>query len=179
MPTVSAASAQATRLRELIQGVKFAMLTTRAVDGTLTSRPMTTLQTDFDGSLWFIASADSVQAMDIEQRPKVNVGYASPESGRYVSVQGTAEVTRDAGKAKALWNPVFEAWFPAGPEDANLAVLRIEIASADYWETPTERGERIYALEHAARTGDTTPLGERTHIELHPPTEHQRPQGTC
>lgn len=176
MPTVSAASAQATKLRDLIKGVKFAMLTTRAVDGTLSSRPMTTLETDFDGSLRFIASADSLQALDIEQRPKVNVGYASPESGRYVSVQGTAEVTRDTDKARALWNPLFETWFPAGPEDANLAVLRIEIASADCWETPTERGERVYALEHAARSGDNASLGERTHIELHPPAEAQTPR---
>lgn len=179
MPTVSAASAQAARLRDLIKGVKFAMLTTRAVDGTLSSRPMTTLETDFDGTLWFIASADSSQAMDIAQRPKVNVGYASPETGRYVSIQGMAEVTRDSNKAKALWNPVFETWFPAGPDDANLAVLRIEIASADYWETPTERGERVYAMEHAARTGDATALGEHTHVELHLPTDRQQPQGTC
>jgi general stress protein 26 len=55
MPTVSPSSAQAQRLRELIQDVKYAMFTTRSVDGTLTSRPMTTLQTEFDGTLWFIA----------------------------------------------------------------------------------------------------------------------------
>lgn len=179
MPTVSASAPQAAKLRELIKGVKFAMLTTRAIDGTLTSRPMTTLQTEFDGSLWFLASADSLQAMDIEERPKVNLGYASPESGRYVSVQGTAEVRRDPAKAKELWNPAFAAWFPAGPDDANLAVLRIEIASADYWETPSERGERVYAMEQAARTGDASQLGQRTHVELSPPTEQQRPQGTC
>lgn len=170
MPTDNASSAQAAKLRELIEGVKFAMLTTRAEDGTLSSRPMTTLETDFDGALWFLASADSTQAMDIEERATVNVGYASPENGRYVSVQGSAEVMHDREKARALWNPVFTTWFPAGPDDANLAVLRIEIASADYWETPAEHGERIYALEHAAQTGDTSALGDHAHVEFRPPT---------
>jgi general stress protein 26 len=166
MPVVGSSSPQARKLRDLIKDVKFAMLTTRAIDGTLTSRPMTTLQTEFDGSLWFIVRADSLKALDIEQRPKVNLGYAAPEDGRYVSVSGTAELVRDRARLRELWNPMFETWFPNGPDDDNAALLKVEIGSADYWETPHGNSERL--LEEAAR-GDRSALGEQTHLELSQP----------
>jgi len=165
MPTVNPSSSQARRLRDLIRDVEYAMFTTRSVDDTLTSRPMTTLQTEFDGTLWFIAAADSLKAVDIEQHPKVNLGYAAPEDGRYVSVSGTARVLHDAAKARELWRPEFDAWFPNGPDDANVAVLQVEIASADYWETPAGSAERVYASEQAPQ-GDPEASGQQTHLEF-------------
>ncbi len=179
MPTVSFSSAHAARLRDLIGDMKFAMLTTRAVDGTLSSRPMTTLETEFDGTLWFLAAADSLKALDIEQRPKVNLGYAAPESGRYVSVSGTARVLRDRARARQLWRPQFQTWFPGGPDDENVAVLQVEITSADYWETPGGRAEQVYAAEHATER-DRDALGKQTHVEFSAAAQEQsRPQGSC
>ena len=179
MPTVNSSSTQAKRLRDLIIDVKYAMFTTRSVDGTLSSRPMTTLQTEFDGTLWFIASADSLKAADIEQRPKVNLGYAAPDDGRYVSVSGSARVLHDAAKARELWRPEFDAWFPNGPDDPNVAVLQVEIASADYWETPAGSAERVYAREQA-RQGDREASGQQTHLEFGTGAQEQStPRGTC
>ena len=175
MPAVGSSSPEARKLRDLIKDVKFAMLTTRGVDGTLSSRPMTTLQTEFDGTLWFIVSADSIKAMDIEQRPKVNLGYASPEDGRYVSVSGTADLVRDRAKLRELWNPLFQNWFPNGADDENAVLLKVEIGSADYWETPHGRSERL--LEEAAQS-DRSALGTQTHVELSQPgAERQGPSG--
>ena len=51
------------KLRELIKDIKYAMLTTTEDDGTLRSRPMATLQTEFDGDLWFFTGADAVQSV--------------------------------------------------------------------------------------------------------------------
>ena len=177
MPVVTSSSPQAQRLRELIKDVKFAMLTTRAVDGTLTSRPMTTLQAEFDGTLWFMLAADSIKAMDVEERPKVNLGYAEPEHGRYVSVSGTAQVLHDRSKARELWNPLFETWFPGGPEDPNLALLKVDVASADYWETPQDDPQRLY---EAMQNRGAGALGQQTHVDLRQATSEQsRPSGTC
>ncbi len=163
MPSVSASSPQARKLRDLIRDVKFAMLTTRAIDGSLTSRPMTTLQAEFDGTLWFIAAADSLAAADIDARPKVSLGYAAPEDGRYVAVSGTAEVVRDPAKARELWNPLFTTWFPAGPDDRNLALVKVEVTAADYWESPMGRSERL--LEEAEQ-GDRSLLGQHVHVDV-------------
>jgi general stress protein 26 len=178
MPAVTSSSPQARHLRDLIKDVKFAMLTTRAVDGTLTSRPMTTLQTEFDGTLWFMLAADSLMASDIEQRSKVNLGYAEPQAGHYVSVSGTAEVVRDETKTRELWNPMYETWFPGGPEDPNLALLKVEITSADYWETPQGDPKRLY---EALEKRDAAAVGQQTHLELMQSTAERPPPsgGTC
>jgi len=47
------------KLAGLIEGIKVAMLTTAAEDGTLRSRPMVTQPAEFDGTLWFFTRADT------------------------------------------------------------------------------------------------------------------------
>jgi general stress protein 26 len=138
---------------------------------------MTTLQTEFDGTLWFMLAADSLKAIDIEERPNVNLAYAQPLEGQYVSVSGTAEVVRDPAKARELWSPLFETWFSGGPEDPNLALMKVEIASADYWETPQGEPRRLY---EAMEKRDARAMGQQTHLELNQATaERPRPTGTC
>src|SRR3954447_13373448 len=50
---------QTQKVAELIKGERFAFLTTTSPDGTLTSRPMTLQEVEFDGDLWFFAERDS------------------------------------------------------------------------------------------------------------------------
>ncbi len=47
------------RLRDLIKGIKIAMMTTVGDSGTLHSRPMGTQQTESDGDLWFFTGRPS------------------------------------------------------------------------------------------------------------------------
>jgi general stress protein 26 len=47
------------RLRKMIKNVKYALLTTSAQDGTLHSRPLTTLDWEFDGVAWFLVARQS------------------------------------------------------------------------------------------------------------------------
>ena len=47
------------KLRKLMKDIRTAMLTTTARDGSLRSRPMTTSEVEFDGTLWFIARTGS------------------------------------------------------------------------------------------------------------------------
>ncbi|MFC5122636.1 pyridoxamine 5'-phosphate oxidase family protein [Pseudoclavibacter helvolus] len=35
-----------------------------------------------------------------------------------------------------LWNPAAEAWFPDGPEDPNVGVLKFTASGGEYWDTP-------------------------------------------
>ena len=86
------------KLRELIEQIQFAMLTTVEDDGTLRSRPMATQQTEFDGDLWFFTNASAPKVDEVQQNQKVNVSYAEPKDQKYVSVSGTAELVRDRQK---------------------------------------------------------------------------------
>ena len=45
------------KVRDLIKGIKIAMLTTvNPTDGSLHSRPMATQEAEFDGDLWFFTA---------------------------------------------------------------------------------------------------------------------------
>ena len=105
------------QLVELLEDVRFTMFTTR-VDGRLRSRPMTTLEADTSGSLWFFISADATTLDQIAADPSVGLAYADNGKGTYVSVAGDAVVRDDRAKVRELWNPAFKAWFegPGRPE---------------------------------------------------------------
>ena len=127
---------QIKKLAEMIKDIDFAMLTTVAADGTLHSRPMSTQRVEFDGDLWFFTRASAPKVGEIEGEHQVNVAYAKPEDQRYISVSGRAVVVRDRAKIEELWSPVLKAWFPEGPEDPDLALLKVSAERAEYWDSP-------------------------------------------
>ena len=153
-------------LGEQIADIRFAMLTTRDRAGRLCSRPMTTQQNRFDGTIWFLTDRRTHPAEDIAADPQVNVGYVDSEDQRYVSVTGVASLVEDRRKVREFWQPAYAVWFPAGPDDPNLELLRIQVEQADYWDSPSSWAGRLLAFAKALATGDKSALGTRGHVEL-------------
>lgn len=145
------------KLRDLIKDIKFAMLTTAEKDGTLRSRPMVTQQTEFDGDLWFFTNASAPKVDEVQQNQHVNVSYAASNNQKYVSVSGTAQLVRDRQKIEELWNPQYKAWFPQGLEDPDLALLKVSIDQAEYWDSPASAVVRLVGFVKALTTGE--PIG--------------------
>ena len=72
------ANADLRKLGELLEGIEVAMLTTRAADGSMVSRPLQTLALDANGELVFFTAADSGKIDELEADPEVNLAYAHP-----------------------------------------------------------------------------------------------------
>jgi general stress protein 26 len=139
------------KLADLIRGCKVAMLTTLADDDTLRSRPMATLDVEFDGTLWFFTEASSAKVAEVAHDRQVNVSYCNPERGRYVSLSGAGRLVDDPGRIRALWRPVLKTWFPKGPDDPDLALLRVDVLLAEYWNGPASDMIRLDAPDFARR----------------------------
>jgi general stress protein 26 len=154
------------KLGEMIEGIDFAMLTTVEADGTLRSRPMSTQQVEFDGDLWFFTRASAPKVDEIQQDERVNVSYAKPEDQRYVSVSGTARIVRDRKKIEELWSPVLQAWFPKGLEDPDIALLKVSVEQAEYWDSPSSAMMHLFGFVKAVATGQTYQPGENEKINL-------------
>lgn len=118
----------------MVRGIKVAMLTTSAPDGSLHSRPMATLDVDFDGSVWFFSRASSGKVDEIRTEAEVNAAYASPDDHRYVSLSGRASVVRDPERMREMWGPASRMWFARGLEDPDLALIRVDVRTAQYWD---------------------------------------------
>ena len=154
------------KLGALIKKVKFAMLTTLDEDGTLRSRPMATQAAEFDGTLWFFTRANAPKVGEVEKEHQVNVAYAEPDDQTYVSVSGRANLVRDKAKAEELWNPALKAWFPKGLDDPDLALLKVEVDKAEYWDTPGSAVVHALGFVKATLTGKAYQPGENEKITL-------------
>jgi general stress protein 26 len=141
------------KLNELIADVQVAMLTTVEADGTLHSRPMATQKTKFDGTLWFFTAVDSAKVYEIERERHVNVSYSRPDKQHYVAISGTARLVLDRKKVEELWTPFHLAWFPQGVDDPTLALLRVDVESAEYWDSPSSKAIQLFGLAKALLTG--------------------------
>jgi general stress protein 26 len=144
------------KLGELIRAIGVALLTTVDRDGNFHTRPVQTLRLDEDGTLWFFTDWSSPKAEEIQQDLRVSLGYADPAKKVYVAISGVGSLSRDPQKAKQLWSVEQRAYYPRGPDDERLALLRVRLERAEYWIAPGPVSYLIAAAK-AAMTG--TPAG--------------------
>lgn len=155
------------KLAKIIKSVNIAMLTTAMPDGSLRSRPMATQKAQFDGrELWFFTDLDAAKVEEIAAEHHVNVSYADPDKQRYASVSGMATLVRDRAKAKELWSPGVKAWFPGGVDDPNLAMLRVRVQYAEFWEAPPSKVVQAVGFVKAITTGKRYDPGENKKLSL-------------
>ena len=144
------------KLRKLIKGARVAMLTTVARDGTLRSRPMATLKAPFEGDVWFFTRATAPKADEIRDNDHVNVSFSDGDDNRYLSISGTASLVRDKERLEQLWSGRLKNWFPDGKKDPDLALLRVRVDRAEYWDAKTAAMVHLGGLVKSSLRGDPT-----------------------
>lgn len=155
------------KIRELIKDIDFCMLTTVDETGDLRSRPMSSNgDVDDDGDIWFFTNASSHKVTEIEKLPRVNVSFADPDNQRYISVSGTAQLVRDRAKIDELWKPEFKMWFPEGKDDPEIALLRVNLEKAEYWDSPSSTIGYALSFVSSLVTGKQPEFGENKKVEF-------------
>lgn len=142
------------KVAELVQQARIAMLTTMTPDGRHVSRPMAVQEVEFDGDLWFFCHDDSAKAAEIAAHPQVNVSFSDPGHSAWTSLSGAATLTHDRAEAERLWSPALEIWFADGLETPTLALIRVHVETAEYWEASSSKVKRLIGGVRAAITGD-------------------------
>jgi general stress protein 26 len=155
-------------LAPLIEDVKVAMMTTLDDSShVLRSRPMVTQEAPFDdGTLWFFTGRDTAKVSEIDEEHEVNLSYAAPSENRYVSVSGTARLNVDRAKLAELWSPPLRAWFPDGLDDENLALLKVQVEQAEYWDPESSTLVQITGFVKALATGERYEGGENEKLQM-------------
>lgn len=167
MPATTTQTDDLHKLREMVKDIDFCMLTTIDESGDLHSRPMSVNgEIDPDGDLWFFTAASSHKVVEVQQSPKVNVSFADPKNQRYISISGGAELVRDRRKIEELWKPEFKMWFPKGTDDPDIALLRVNLKKAEYWDSPSSTIAYVLNFASALVTGKQPDFGENKKIEL-------------
>ncbi|QDK81191.1 pyridoxamine 5'-phosphate oxidase family protein [Spirosoma sp. KCTC 42546] len=153
------------KVRDMIEDIRIAMMTTVDEQGNLVSRPMAALQVDEDGTIWFFTKRSSPKVDQIDNNDqRVNLSFASVSDADYVSVSGKAQEFNDQAKVDELWNPQAKAWFPEGKDDPELTLLKVHIDMAEYWSASDSRMIRFIQQANAAITGNPPKMGENEKI---------------
>jgi len=154
---------------EKVQGwltdARFCMLTTTEPGGGLHSRPMTMLDSEFDGSLWFFTAHNGPIVDAVRRRSAVCAAVQAEERSTYVSLSGHAHIVRDDARTAAFWKPAYKVFFPGGPHDPNLALLRVDIETIEFWDTPGGVVGFLFNLVKNLTSDQHSPIGE--HAEIH------------
>jgi general stress protein 26 len=112
-------------------------------DGSAHSEPLTAqLDEDQVDTLFFFIGKDNRVAGTHD----LMLQFVSKGHDFFACIRGHGRIDNDRGLIDKLWNTQVEAWFPGGKDDANLALLRVDIDSAELWETDISVSGRLKML---------------------------------
>ncbi len=153
------------RVWDIIEDVSICMVTTHA-DGKMRARPMHAIPDRDAGCIWFITDSRGAKADEIAAAPDVCLAFADTADNTYVSITGRAEMVRSATKAEELWSAEAQAWWPRGPSDPAIRVLRVIPEHAEYWDTRGSSVTVALKLAVARMTGERPQLGDEAKVRL-------------
>ena len=96
-------------------------------------RPMSHVDVDDSGNLWFFTSADSEKMEQLKKHPAIQLTYSCESESTYLNISGAAHLSTNKGKMKELFNPYVKAWFPRGLEEPEIALLVVRPLEVEYW----------------------------------------------
>ena len=144
-------------LKSLLQEFDTTMLTTVAVDGSLRSRPMAVQNNDeLPGcDLWFVTSIDSPKVGEISADRHVNVSAIRARDRAYLSISAWAVFERDEALIRRLFKPDWKFWFPDGPDDPSIALMKMRVEYAEYWAPEGGRARVLFSMLKAKLSGES------------------------
>lgn len=128
------------KIFELIGEFDTAMLVTAHPGWGLRARPMAIADTDDQGGLWFVTSSETPKVEEVEHQPMVNLTMQSQLV--YVTITGVARIHKDPEKIRSLWKESWRVWFPEGPDQQDLVLLRVQPTGGEFWDNRGPRGLR-------------------------------------
>ena len=162
------------RFYELADDIKIAMLTTRRRDGHLRSRAMANQKRADGADLWFVTSEGADKLTEIANDAHVNLSYFRERTMEWISVSGTAVISRDRAKIRELYAEDWDMWFPSEgdprhgtPEDPRFVLIGVTAHAVEFLEVNKPKPVVLFELAKGWLTGTEPEIG--TMHELNEP----------
>eukprot|EP01111_Echinosteliopsis_oligospora_P018777 TRINITY_DN87_c0_g1_i1.p1 TRINITY_DN87_c0_g1~~TRINITY_DN87_c0_g1_i1.p1 ORF type:complete len:173 (+),score=36.20 TRINITY_DN87_c0_g1_i1:81-599(+) len=130
-PTFDSSIEARQHLFKLCNEFRQGMLITEGNAG-LRSRPMALKKATIEDGIWFFSDKASPKNREIEKDPHVNVTFMTND--KWVSITGSAQISEDQAKIEELFNEADKLWFPKGPKDSTISLIKVSPVSAEYWD---------------------------------------------
>jgi general stress protein 26 len=153
------------RVWDIIEKAGVCMLTTQFIGG-LRARPLEARPDRNGGSIFFVTDIHSSKEDEIKTAPDVGLVFIDSSSKAYLSITGRASVMRDVEKTKAVWRKTDGVWWPGGPSDPDVCLLRIEPLTAELWDGPASAAATAFEFAKARLTGEEPNVGENRKVTV-------------
>ncbi len=97
-------------------------------------RPMSVQKVEEDGSLWFLSADDSHKNAEIQVDHKVQLLFQGSSYSDFLSLYGTATISKDKAIIKELWEPILKTWFTEGEDDPRITAIKVNPTEGYYWD---------------------------------------------
>jgi general stress protein 26 len=159
------------KLMSLISKGAICMMATTNEYQKISSRPMTTIDIEKDGSIWFFTSEKSEKVEEQEQNNILYLMYSDPGKQTYLHIEGLSTLVLDKEKIHQLWTPALKAWFPEGIDDPNLCLLKVKVEEAQYWDSSSSKMIVFFRMVKAILSKEKFDEGETGALHISPTTK--------
>lgn len=153
------------KIWDIIETIDICMLTT-STGGSLRARPMSSHAERKTHNIFFLTDASGAKDEELRQDPRACLAFSEPKNNTYLSVSGRADVVRDTAKIKELWDKDAEAFWPNGPEDPNIRLVRFQPEMAEFWDGPSSTIVAGLKMLAANVTGKEPDMGANKKVAL-------------
>ena len=157
---------------EMVEDLNTAMMTTRRSDGHLHSRAMANQKRAGGADLWFVAAEGSAKVADLENDPHLNLSYYRNSNREWVSVSGTATLSRDRARIQELYQPDWKLWFSkegdsrhGTADDPRMVLIGVTVHAAEFLEIDKPRPVLLFELVKGWLTDTEPEFGEVHQVE--------------
>lgn len=126
------------------------------------ARPMSAIIRAEDGLIWFMTDEESGKLDEIRADPRASVVFSDGKS-THVVFAGKASVSSERAIIESLWSPAAETFYPAGPVDPDIRLIRFSPGTGELWESPG-RIVSLFRMVAAVATG-TSARGIGSHFK--------------
>lgn len=160
-----ATNKQVARLWDVIEKVGVGMLTTVSERG-LRARPLEARPDREAECILFVTDVRGSKDDELTRDHHAGLVFVDAGEKVYVSLAGEAVAFRDTHLATAIWRDSDSAWWPDGPDDPNVRVLRFKPYLAEYWDGPASREVVRLEFAKARATGEKPNLGQNRKVTI-------------
>ncbi len=127
----------------------------------LHARPMAVADLEESYDLWFITDKQSVKVEELQEDPRA---YVTCQEGRecLISLTGIAVSVQDPVKVQEIWREPFRVWFPEGPTDPSITLIRFTPVKGEYWDSSgINKAKYLFEAAKAYITGSRPEISEK------------------
>lgn len=129
-------------------------------------RPMSVLQVDDEGNLWFMSHKGSEKNEELKADPFTHLFFQENKNSGFLNIYGTSEILYDKQKIEELWNPLLKVWFQEGVSDPAISLIKVKPTQVYYWDN--KNGDMIAFAKMALSlvTGKTMDDSVRGELDI-------------